>query len=136
MDRNFRNFVGDNDPFTTRVIKVDSNDYKNKAGLLAKRVLPALEVVEIFRTHRLSLAVYVNVNITNANAVQSKVRLWVSNKTAPTLEDLYESAIVLDPDAVYNRTYVLLSNNEAVFALVDVSDNVIRLDGLDDRPSA
>lgn len=133
MDRNFRNFA---DPFTNRVTKIDSEDYKNKAGLLAKRVLPALEVVEIFRTHRLSLAVYVNINITNANTAQSKIRLWVSDKTQPTLEDLYESGIQLDPDAIYNRTYVLLSNNEAVFALADMSDNVMRLDGLDDRPSA
>lgn len=131
-----RDFLGNSDPFTSRVTKIDSEDYKNKTGLLAKRVLPAGQIVEIFRTHRLSLTVYVNINITNANSNQSKVRLWVSNKTNPTLEDLYESGIMLEPDAVYNRSYVLLSNNEALFAMSDIADNVVRLDGLDDRPAA
>jgi hypothetical protein len=62
--------------------------------------------------------------------------MWVSDKAAPTMEDLYESGIVMEPDAVYNRSYILLSNNEALFVLADVSDNVMRLDGLDDRPAA
>jgi hypothetical protein len=42
----------------------------------------------------------------------------------------------MDPDAVYNRSYIMLSNNEAIFALADQNDIVIRLDGLDDRPAA
>lgn len=130
------NFLGQNDPFTSRVKKINSEDYKNKSGLLAKRVLPAGQLVEVYRTHKLSLTVYVNINITNANTATSKIRMWVSDKAAPTMEDLYESGIVMEPDAVYNRSYILLSNNEALFVLADVSDNVMRLDGLDDRPAA
>jgi hypothetical protein len=124
------------DPFTSRVTKIDSEDYKNKTGLLAKAILPVNQIKEIYRTHTLSLSVYVTINITNASTNQSKVKIWVSDKTQPTLEDLYESGIILDPDAVYNRSFILLSRNEALFAVCDKADNVIRLDGFDDRPAA
>lgn len=129
-----RDFLGNSDPFTSRVTKINSDDYKNKYGLLAKRVLPAGQLVELYRANKLSVAVYVTVNITNANTNQSKTRLWVTDKVQPVMEDLYESGIFLESDAVYNRTFILLSSNEAIFALCDIGDNVVRLDGVDDRP--
>jgi hypothetical protein len=123
-------------PFNSRVSIVNLKETRNKAGLLAKRVIPVTTTpVEIYRTAVNSTTVNLNINITNSSATPSKIRLWVSDKNLPVLEDLYESGVKLDPDATFIRSYILLSNNEALFAMSDTLDNVIRIDGSDDRTS-
>jgi hypothetical protein len=131
-----QNERGRTNPFNSRVNLINLKETKNKAGLLAKQVIPVTAIpVEIYRTAVNSSTVNLNINITNASTAASKIRLWVSDKKIPDLEDLYESGVKLDPDATFIRSFALLSNNEALFAMCDTPDNIVRLDGSDDRTS-
>lgn len=112
----------------------NSSDYQDKNGLLGKTILLENEVIKVFSVSDKSLFVTANFNIVNNSNQQVEVTLWVSEDTTPSEIDLIESKIILEPDAVYIRSLVILDKLESVFAMSNSDHVVFRIDGYDDRP--
>lgn len=113
----------------------NSSDYKDRNGLLGKAILIENEIVKIYTVSDKSKYVTANVNIVNNTALDVEVKLWVSEDDTPTEVDLIESKIVLEPDAVYVRNYLILDKLESIFAQSTSDHVIIRIDGYDDRPN-
>lgn len=113
----------------------NSSDYKDRNGLLGKAILIENEIVKIYTVSDKSKYVTANVNIVNNTALDVEVKLWVSEDDTPTEVDLIESKIVLEPDAVYVRNYLILDKLESIFAQSNSNHVIIRIDGYDDRPN-
>lgn len=114
------------------VIK-NSKDDKDRNGGLGRSLLVANEMVEVYRVKDRSRYCNSNVNIVNPNNVNAEVKLWISLGKTPTDIDLVESRIILEPDAVYVRTNMVMGPNEAVFALSNTAGVVIRIEGFENN---
>lgn len=113
----------------------NSSDYKDRNGLLGKAILIENEIVKIYTVSDKSKYVTANINIVNNTTSSVEVKLWVSEDDIPTEVDLIESKIVLEPDAVYIRNYLILDKLESIFAQSTSDHVIIRIDGYDDRPN-
>lgn len=113
----------------------NSSDYKDRNGLLGKAILIENEIVKIYTVSDKSKYVTANINIVNNTTNEVEVKLWVSEDEIPTEVDLIESKIVLEPDAVYVRNYLILDKLESIFAQSTSDHVIIRIDGYDDRPN-
>ena len=115
-------------------IKVtDQKDLKDRYGLLAKGILPANEITEVFLASNFTDYVNLFFNITNDSLSSSKVSIWVTNKYTPEREDLLESNIPLDAMLTYVRGPVLISTKERIFMRADTDSVIYRLTGYDER---
>lgn len=111
----------------------NNNDDKDKNGCLGKVVLQANEVTKIYQVRFNARYCNSNVNISNPTGSQIEVTLWVSNEKTPSDIDLIESKIVLDPDAVYVRTNMVMGSSETVFARSNTTGAVIRVEGFENN---
>lgn len=111
----------------------NSNDYKDRVGLLGKALLEANKLKEVYTVSEYAKYCEANIIIVNPNDFDVNVTLWISTNKEPTAIDLIESKIVLKPDAVFSRSNIFMSKLETVFAMSDSSGVVIRIEGNEDR---
>jgi hypothetical protein len=113
----------------------NSADYKNRNGLLGKKILSQNVITEVYNVSEISNYVTCNINLVNNSGGVAEVKLWISSEKVPSEIDLLESKIVLEPDAVYIRSVLILNKLETIFAESNSGNVIIRIDGYDDRPN-
>ena len=115
-------------------IKVtNQNDHKDKQGLLAKGVLIANEITEVFEASKFTVTAEVFLNITNDSNDISEVIAWITSDLTPSKQDLLESNIPLHGKLTYVRGPVTLSSGEKLFLAANTHDIVYRIYGYDNR---
>jgi hypothetical protein len=112
----------------------NSWDYEDRNGLLGKAILTANEVINVFTVSDKSKFVIANINVVNTNANEIEFTLWVSEDKTPSLIDIIEYKVKLEPYATFVRTLFIMDKLESIFAQSDSNDVIIRIDGYDDRP--
>ena len=128
--------VGASSDPLNRVRVTDARDYKDASGLFAKKILTTTSEIEIYRNFITAEFSELNFNIANSSVNDTVfITLWASQNKLPSLVDLIEPTIKLEPGAVYTRTFFRLGTNEAIFAKSTIANIVvIRIDGSDYRP--
>lgn len=109
----------------------DLRKLKDKYGLLGKGVIDN-QIKSFYCVDEKALYSIININIVNHTTENAELQIWISKAKVPTLEDLYESKIILEPDAIYARTNIVLDNLENVYVKCSNS-SVIRIDGYEER---
>jgi len=117
----------------SNIVVKNRNDDKDKDGRLGTSILLANQQILVYRVRHNARYCNTNINIVNPNATFAEISLWVTSDKQPSLIDLIESKIVLNPDAVYVRTNLILAKNEAIFARSNIDNCVIRLDGYENN---
>ncbi len=115
------------------IVKKFADDNKDRNGGLGRAVLQANSISLIYRVKHNARYCNSNINIVNPTAVQVRVKVWVSYNDTPQPEDMVESNVVLEPDAVYVRTNMVIGPNEAVFMQSDTSGVVCRVEGFENN---
>jgi len=115
------------------IVKKDISLLKDVNGLLGKALLEPNITTRIFKVKDKARYCNCNINITNASGAQAHVKFYISYRDTPELEDLVESNIVLEPDAVYVRTNMVLGGNETIYILSDVGNVICRVEGFEDN---
>ena len=115
-------------------IKVtNQNDHKDKQGLLAKGVLIANQVTEVFEASKYTVSAELFINITNDSDDPSDIIAWVTTELVPSKQDLLEASIPLDGKLTYVRGPVTISSGEKLFLAANTDDIVYRIYGYDNR---
>ena len=112
---------------------INQNDHKDKQGLLAKGVLIANEITEVFEASKFTVSAEVFLNITNDSNDISEVIAWITTDLTPSKQDLLESSIPLNGKLTYVRGPVTLSSGEKLFLAANTHDIVYRIYGYDNR---
>lgn len=115
------------------IVKKYSDDNKDRNGGLGKALLDANINTLVYRVKHNARYCNSNINIVNPTAAPAKVKLWLTYDQNPDAADMIESSIVLEPDAVYVRTNMVIGPNEAVFALSDTAGVVCRVEGFENN---
>lgn len=115
------------------IVKKYSNDNKDRNGGLGKALLDVNTITLVYRVKNNARYCNSNINIVNPSLTQAKVKLWVTYENTPEEVDMIESSIVLEPDAVYVRTNMVIGPNEAVFASSDVAGIICRVEGFENN---
>jgi hypothetical protein len=116
------------------IIVKNTNNDRNKAGLLSKAVIIKDTVQTIYRFRDDGLHCNANVQIVNTNVAPAEIIIWVSSNKTPTIVDLLESKITLDSNAVFIRTNIIMSAGETIFVQSNQDNCVVRIDGYEDNP--
>ena len=115
-------------------IKVtNQNDHKDKQGLLAKGVLIANQVTEVFEASKYTVSAELFINITNDSDDPSDIIAWVTTELVPSKQDLLEASIPLNGKLTYVRGPVTISSGEKLFLAANTDDIVYRIYGYDNR---
>lgn len=115
------------------IVKKYADENKDRNGGLGKAILQADVRRLIYRVRYNARYCNSNINIVNPNATEARVKLWLTYDDTPGLEDLIESSIVLQPDAVYVRTNMVIGPSEAVYALSDSDGVICRVEGFENN---
>ena len=111
----------------------NQNDHKDRQGLLAKGVLVANQVTEVFEASKHTMLAELFINITNDSVDPSEVIAWITTDLSPSKKDLLESSIPLDGRLTYVRGPVTISSGEKLFLATNTDDIVYRIYGYDNR---
>jgi len=111
----------------------NANDDKDKNGCLGKAVLQVDEVTKVYQVRFNARYCNSNINIVNPTADPVEVQVWVTQEKTPSDIDLVESKVVLQPDAVYVRTNMVMGPSETVFAKSNKTGVVIRIEGFENN---
>jgi len=112
---------------------LNTKDHKDRSGLLGKAIITTDVHTKVYTVFSEAKYSNINISIVNPNPVNAEVKIWISASNSPGDIDVLESKIVLEPDAVYVRNNVVLSNSETVFARASISGCVIRIDGFENN---
>jgi len=112
---------------------INSKDYKDRNGLLGKAILNVDDYTTVLEISEYSKSVTININLVNTNEDAAVVSIWISDNSIPDLIDIYESKLILESSAVYNRNNIILSSGEKIIALSNIDNVVMRIDGYDNR---
>ena len=111
----------------------NQNDHKDRQGLLAKGVLVANQVTEVFEASKHTTSAELFINITNDSEDSSVIVAWVTTELTPSKQDLLEASIPLDGKLTYVRGPVTISSGEKLFLAANTDDIVYRVYGYDNR---
>ena len=111
----------------------NQNDHKDRQGLLAKGVLVANQVTEVFEASKYTVSAELFINITNDSDDPSDIIAWVTTELAPSKQDLLEANIPLNGKLTYVRGPVTVSSGEKLFLAANTDDIVYRIYGYDNR---
>ncbi len=111
----------------------NQNDHKDRQGLLAKGVLIANEITEVFEASKYTVSAELFINITNDSDDPSDVIAWVTTELTPSKQDLLEASIPLNGKLTYVRGPVTISSGEKLFLAANTDDIVYRIYGYDNR---
>ena len=111
----------------------NQNDHKDRQGLLAKGVLVANQVTEVFEASKYTVSAELFINITNDSDDPSDIIAWVTTELTPSKQDLLEASIPLNGKLTYVRGPVTISSGEKLFLAANTDDIVYRIYGYDNR---
>ena len=111
----------------------NQNDHKDRQGLLAKGVLVANQVTEVFEASKYTVSAELFINITNDSEDPSDIIAWVTTELVPSKQDLLEASIPLNGKLTYVRGPVTISSGEKLFLAANTDDIVYRIYGYDNR---
>lgn len=115
------------------IVKKYSDDNKDRNGGLGKALLEANVSTLVYRVKNNARYCNSNINIVNPTLTPTRVKLWITYEKEPDDSDMIESSIILEPDAVYVRTNMVIGPDEAVFALSDTTGVVCRVEGFENN---
>ena len=111
----------------------NQNDRKDRQGLIAKGVLVADVITEIFEVSEFTMSAEVFINITNASEDDVDVVAWITSDLTPSKQVLLESNIPLEGPLTYVRGPITMSTGEKLFLSATTDDVVYRIYGYDNR---
>ena len=106
------------------------DDYKDKHGLLAKKLVPLNSQEPIYQVHPLATHAEVSISVLNNNPNATiKVRIWASYSTSPQQVDMIETEIELKPNAKYWTRDTLVSTMEIIHVHSSGGSAIVRIEG-------
>ena len=103
---------------------------KDPTGLLNKLVVGTTDITEVYQLAPKSEFSTVTISVMNTTNAITNISIWVgpTGKT-PSLVDLIEPLITLQPNQVFIRTGLVLSYKEAIYLRTSQPQLVVRVEG-------
>lgn len=109
-------------------------DLINQNGLLAKKLLSSNEVVRVYSASEHADFTSATIRVSNLNASDVEVTIWVSYLNSPEDIDVIEPLLVLKNHAVYVGSEFIIGKGETLYVKSNSDRVVVRLEGFENRP--
>lgn len=114
--------------------KTSTKESLNKFGGLAKKLLDANAITNIYKVSTKLQYSQVTINIVNNNNVDVNFSIWISsNLDTPEEADLLETNVILSKYDTFFRSNVVLGPDEIVYCRANSGHVIVRVEGFEDR---